>query len=111
MRRGAAQGPSGGAPPPPPPPPGDAVASSPCGHAFVYREREFNKLLLEAAGNGFAAPSERTAAGPSVDPSEEHMMAVRSVDTHPGAPVIVATSVPSVPIADEVAAAAARAGA
>jgi len=39
------------------------------------------------------------------------MMAVRSADTHPGAPVIVATGVPSVPIADEVAAAATRAGA
>ncbi len=38
-------------------------------------------------------------------------MAVRSVDTHPGAPVIVATGVPSARIADEVAAAAARAGA
>ena len=38
-------------------------------------------------------------------------MAVRSADTRPGAPVIVATSVPSVPIADEVAAAAAQAGA
>ena len=77
----------------------------------MYREREFNKLLLEAACNRFAATSERTAAGPSVDPGKEHMMAVRSVDTLPGAPVMVATSVPSVPIADEVAAAAARAGA
>ena len=38
-------------------------------------------------------------------------MAVRSADTHPGAPVVAATGVPSVPIADEVAAAAARAGA
>ena len=38
-------------------------------------------------------------------------MAARSADTHPGALAIVATSVPGVPIAEEVAAAAARAGA
>jgi NAD(P)-dependent dehydrogenase (short-subunit alcohol dehydrogenase family) len=44
------------------------VASSPCGRAFMGREREFDKLLLEAAGNGFSAASRRTAAGPSFDP-------------------------------------------
>ena len=64
-------------------------------------EREFNKLLLEAAGNEFAAASERTAAGPRLDPREEHKVAVRSADTHPGAPVIVGIRVPSAPIADE----------
>ena len=96
MRRRAAQGRSDDTAPSP----GGAVASSPCGHAFTYRERELDKLLLEAAGNGFAAASERTAAGPSVDPRKEHMMAVRSVDTHPGAPVVVATSVPIARIAD-----------
>ena len=72
-------------------------------------DREFNKLLLEAAGDEFAAASERTAAGPS-DPREEHKAAVRSADTHSGAPVHEGISVPDTPIADE-AAAAARAGA
>ncbi len=38
-------------------------------------------------------------------------MAVRSVDTHPGAPVPEGIGVPGTPIADEAAAAAARAGA
>ena len=73
-------------------------------------DREFNKLLLEAAGDEFAAASERTAAGPS-DPREEHKAAVRSADMHPGTPVIAGTGLLSDPIADEPAAAAARAGA
>jgi hypothetical protein len=70
-------------------------------------DREFNKRLLEAAGDEFAAASERTAAGPS-DPREEHKAAVRSADIHPGTPVIVGTRVPGDSIADEPAA---RAGA
>ncbi len=64
------------------------------------RERESNKLLLEAASNAFAAASERTAARPSVDGREGHKVAVRSADTHPGAPVIVLMGVPSARIAD-----------
>ncbi len=75
----------------------------------MCREREFNKLLLEAAGDEFAAASERTAAGPS-DPREEHKAAVRSADMHPGTAVIVGTRVLSDPFADEPATAA-RAGA
>ena len=46
-----------------------------------------------------------------MDLGEEHKVAVRSADTHPGAPVVVATSVPIAPVADEAAATPARAGA
>ena len=45
-----------------------------------------------------------------MDLREEHKVAVRSADTHPGAPVLEGSGVPGAPIADEVAAAA-RAGA
>ena len=75
------------------------------------RERESNKLLLEAASNGFAATFERTADGPSVDPRKEHKVAERSADTHPGAPVIVRCGAPGARIADGPIAAVARAGA
>ena len=107
MKRGARQG-TGGATPPP----GDAVASSRCGHAFTCRDRGFNKLLLEAAGNEFAAASEWTAAGPRLDSKEARKVAAMSADTHPGVPVVLeGIGVPGTPIADEAAAAAARAGA
>ena len=75
----------------------------------MCRERKSNTLLLEAAGNGFAVASERTAAGPSVGLREEHKVAVRRADTHSGPPVIEGLGVLGSLVADEPAAG--RAGA